>query len=264
MTSTDTTAERGRGLLRRRAGRGPRPPGGGGTPDHGHLRAPRARRRRARLEPRQGSPTAVTSTSGRPWRAPGSTPDPLQRHAGADAPLVWAPQPRFESRSPEARGFLDLADTSDPVVAGDTRGPAQATASRSSVRWSRSPSRLRHLAAQHVDCARRASQDVTPPALLEPVTLDRSIRTAGEEFGRADEDVRFLGDVLDHAATSARQSAAIAAEISDNAHHRMSEHGRDPVPSAVAPAPGAEPVGRKGGRHGPRPEPPAPLPAGAV
>lgn len=137
----------------------------------------------------------------------------------------------------EARGFLDLADTSDPVVAGDVAQLKPRIAIVGEMVALAKP--VAQLAAQHVDCARRASQDVTPPALLEPVTLDRSIRTAGKELGRADEDVRFLGDVLDHAATSARQSAAIAAEISDNAHRRLSEHGRDPVPSAAAPAPGS-------------------------
>jgi len=130
----------------------------------------------------------------------------------------------------EARGFLDLADTSDPVVAGDVAQLKPRIAVVGEMVALAKP------VAQHVDSGRRASQDVTPPALLEPVTLDRSIRTAGKELGRADEDVRLLGDVVDHAATSARQSAAIAAEISDNARRRMSEHGRDSVPSAATSA----------------------------
>ena len=108
----------------------------------------------------------------------------------------------------EARGFLDLADTSDPVVAGDVAQLKPRIAVVGEMVALAKP--VAQLAAQHVDSARRASQDVTPPALLEPVTLERSIATAGKELGRADEDVRLLGDVVDHAATSARQSAGIA------------------------------------------------------
>lgn len=136
----------------------------------------------------------------------------------------------------EARGFLDLTDNSDPVVAGDVAQLKPRIAVVGEMVALAKP--MAQLAAQHVDGARRASQDVTPPALLEPVTLDRSIRTAGKELVRADEDARLLGDVVDHAATSARQSAGIAAEISGNARRRMSEHDRDPVSSA-APAAGS-------------------------
>ena len=60
--------------------------------------------------------------------------------------------------------------------------------------------------------------------------------TAGKELDRADEDVRLLEDVVDHAAANAQQSASIASEISDNARRRMSEHGRDPAPNAAASA----------------------------
>ncbi len=137
----------------------------------------------------------------------------------------------------EARGFLDRAEPSNPVVAGDVAQLKPRIAVVGEMVALAKP--VAQLAAQHVDSARRASQDVTPPTLLEPVTLDRSIRTAGKELGRADEDVRLLGDVVDHAATSARQSAGIAAEISDNARRRMSEHGRDPDASAAAPATGS-------------------------
>ncbi|NHA01266.1 hypothetical protein G5V59_19250 [Nocardioides sp. W3-2-3] len=42
---------------------------------------------------------------------------------------------------------------------------------------------IARLAAQHVDNAHLAAQQVTPPSLLEPVTLERSIATAGKEPG---------------------------------------------------------------------------------
>jgi len=73
--------------------------------------------------------------------------------------------------------------------------------------------------------------------LLEPVSLERSIATAGKELGRADEDVRLLGNVVDHAAASVRESAGIASEITDNARRRMSEQARDPIPSPSLPGP---------------------------
>ena len=55
----------------------------------------------------------------------------------------------------------------------------------------------------------------------------------------ARQDVRLLECVVDHAAVSARQSAGIASEISDNARRRMAEHGRDPAPKATAPVVGS-------------------------
>ena len=137
----------------------------------------------------------------------------------------------------EARGFLDLADTSDPGVAVDVAQLKPRIAVIGEMVALAKP--VAQLAAQHVDSARRASQDVTPPALLEPVTLDRSILIAGKELGRADEDVRLLGELVNPAATSARQSAGSAAEISDTPRRRMTAHGRDPVPSGGAPAAGA-------------------------
>lgn len=81
------------------------------------------------------------------------------------------------------------------------------------------------------------ARQFTPRALLQPVTLARSMATAGKELGRADEDVRLLGNVVDHGATTARESAAIASEITDNARRRIADHGRDPIPSAAVPAP---------------------------
>ena len=94
-------------------------------------------------------------------------------------------------------------------------------------------------ALRHVDSAELAAQQVTPPSLLEPVTLQRSIATAGKELGRADEDVRLLENIVDHAAANARQSAGIASEITDNARRRMAEQGRGQVPRQAAPASGS-------------------------
>jgi hypothetical protein len=88
------------------------------------------------------------------------------------------------------------------------------------------------LATQHVEAANRASLDVTPPAMLEPQTLERSIRSAGKELGRADEDVRLLENVVDRAAATARQSAGVANEISDNATRRMASQQRDSLAGA--------------------------------
>ncbi|WP_121256558.1 hypothetical protein [Nocardioides ferulae] len=94
-------------------------------------------------------------------------------------------------------------------------------------------------AVRHVESARAAARQATPASLLEPVTLERSIATAGKELGRADEDVRLLENVVDHAAANARQSVGIASEITDNARQRMAEQGRDQVPRQVAPASGS-------------------------
>lgn len=63
---------------------------------------------------------------------------------------------------------------------------------------------MAHLAAQHVDSGHVATRQVTAPSLLEPVALERSIVTAGEDLGRVDEDVRLLENVIE-----------------------ISEHGRD-------------------------------------
>ena len=52
-----------------------------------------------------------------------------------------------------------------------------------------------------------------------------------------EKDVRLLGNVVDRAAASARESASIASEITDNARRRMSEQSRDPITSASLPAP---------------------------
>lgn len=135
----------------------------------------------------------------------------------------------------DARTLLDLADTSDPVIASEVAQLKPRIAVVGEMVALAKP--VAQLAAQHAETAHQASRDVTAHGLLEPVSLERSIATAGKELGRADEDVRLLGDVVDHAAASARESAGIASEISDNARRRMSEQSREPVPSASLPTP---------------------------
>jgi hypothetical protein len=163
---------------------------------------------------------------------------------------------RLQARCEDARhlingvyGHLDLAadaadrvhsllaepDASDPRVAANLfRLRSRVAAVHEMVALAKPVART---AARHIDCAQHATQSVTPSALLEPVTRERSIATAGNELGRAEEDVRLLGNVVDHATASARESAAIASEITANARRRMSEQGRGPIPSASLPAP---------------------------
>ena len=129
----------------------------------------------------------------------------------------------------DARTLLDLADTSDPVIASEIAQLKPRIAVVGEMVALAKP--VAQLAAQHVERAHQASRDVTALGLLEPVSLERSIATAGKELGRADEDVRLLGNIVDHAAASARESAGIASEITDNAHRRMPERSRDPIPS---------------------------------
>ena len=135
----------------------------------------------------------------------------------------------------DARTLLDLADTSDPVIASEVAQLKPRIAVVGEMVALAKP--VAQLAAKHVETAHQASQDVTAMGLLEPVSLERSIATAGKELGRADEDVRLLGNVVDHAAASARESAGIASEITDNARRRMSEQSRDPITSPSHPAP---------------------------
>ena len=135
----------------------------------------------------------------------------------------------------DARDLLDLADTSDPVIASEVAQLKPRIAVVGEMVALAKP--VAQLASQHVETAQQASRDVTAMGLLEPVSLERSIATAGKELGRADEDVRLLENVVDHAAANARQSAGIASEITDNARRRMSGQGRDAVPSGWPPAP---------------------------
>lgn len=91
---------------------------------------------------------------------------------------------------------------------------------------------LATLAGDHLDGAREASRAVTSTSLLEPRSLEHSLREAGQELGRADEDLRVLETVVDRASASARQSVGVATEISETAYRRMSNH-RD-VPRAAS------------------------------
>jgi len=137
----------------------------------------------------------------------------------------------------EAHNLLSETDASDPEFARDVAQLGTRVAVVGEMVSLAKP--VARLATRHVDSARRACQQVTPATLLEPVTLERSIVTAGRELGRAHEDVRLLEDVVDRAAANARQAAGIASEISDNARRRMSEHDRDPGSSDAPPAAGS-------------------------
>jgi hypothetical protein len=135
----------------------------------------------------------------------------------------------------EARDRLNDPDTTDPAVATDIAQLNPRIAVLGEMVSLAKP--IARLAARHLESARRASQEITPSAPLEPVALERSIGSAGKELGRADEDVRLVEDVIDRAAASARQAASIASEISDNARRRMTEQARDPNHPVGTPAP---------------------------
>lgn len=135
----------------------------------------------------------------------------------------------------EARELLTSLNTSDPALAADVAQLQPRVAILGEVVAIARP--LAQLATQHVESARKASQDVTPSGLLEPQTLERSIRAAGCELGRAHEDVRLLETVVERAASQAHESVGIATEISDNARQRMATR-RDHLPIA-SPAPAA-------------------------
>lgn len=93
---------------------------------------------------------------------------------------------------------------------------------------------LATLAGDHLDGAREASRAVTATSLLEPRSLEHSLRQAGQELGRADEDLRILESVVDRASESARLSVGVATEISETANRRMSNH-RDVPRAAYSP-----------------------------
>lgn len=134
----------------------------------------------------------------------------------------------------EAHDLLQDVDTSDPEIASEVAQLKPRLAVVGEMIDLAKP--MARLTAQHVDSAQRAAQQVTPPSLLEPVTLERSIAASGKELGRADEDLRLLENVVDHAAANARQSAGIARDIIDNARRRMAEQGRGQVLRQASPA----------------------------
>src|SRR3546814_16514987 len=94
---------------------------------------------------------------------------------------------------------------------------------------------MARLTAQHVDNAQLAAQQVTPPALLEPVTLERRIATAGKELGPADEDLRLLENVVDPAAANPRLSARIATHIPSYSPLPLPDPARGPCPPHAPP-----------------------------
>ncbi len=164
----------------------------------------------------------------------------LQRRCSDNAELTDELTGHLERASQavaDAHDLLRDADTTDPALARDVAQLKPRLAVVGEMVDLANP--MARLAAQHVESAHQAAQQVTPPSLLEPVSLERSIATAGKELGRAEEDVRLLENVVDHAAASARQSAGIASEITDNARRRMAEQGRAEVPRQAAPPVGS-------------------------
>jgi hypothetical protein len=137
----------------------------------------------------------------------------------------------------EAHNLLSQTDATDPEFARDVAQLRTRVAVLGEMVSLAKP--VARLATRHVDSALRACHQVSPATMLEPVTLERSIVTAGSELDRADEDVRLLENVVDHAAANAQQAAGIASEISDNARRRMAEHGRGQMPGKAAPAVGS-------------------------
>lgn len=137
----------------------------------------------------------------------------------------------------DSRDRLAEVDTSDPAVAADVEQLLPRVAVLGEVLSLARP--IAQLASDHVEAARQASRDVTAPGLLEPQTLERSIRSASSELGRADEDVRLLETVVERAAAQAHESVGIATDISDNARLRMSAHQDHQPLGAPGPAAGA-------------------------
>ncbi len=126
----------------------------------------------------------------------------------------------------EARDRLSQVDTSDTALAADVEQLQPRVAILGEVVNLARP--IAQLASDHVESARQASREVTAPGLLVPQTLERSLRAAGNQLDRADEDVRLLETVVERAASQAHESVGIAAEISDNARARMDAHRDHP------------------------------------
>ncbi len=138
----------------------------------------------------------------------------------------------------EARDRLAEVDTNDPALAVDVEQLQPRVVILGEVVNLARP--IVQLASDHVESAREASRDVTAPGLLEPQTLERSLRAARSQLDRADEDVRLLETVVERAASQAHESVGIATEISDNARMRMDAHRDGPGGHSLGgPAPAA-------------------------
>lgn len=101
------------------------------------------------------------------------------------------------------------------------------------------------LAARHARAAQHTSMEATAAAVLQPGTLEHTINTATRELGRADEDLRLLGTVVDRASVTARESVDAASELSD-AGTRLT-HKEAPPPGGP-PASPAHVLGRGAAR----------------
>lgn len=136
----------------------------------------------------------------------------------------------------QARDMLAGVDNTDPDTADIAQLRPRVAALGELVELARP---IAALAVKHLESAREASHHVTAQGLLVPQSLERSIRATGAAIRHADEDVRLLDGVVDRAAMSARQSAGVATEISDNAARRMASERRAAKPGGVrVPRPG--------------------------
>lgn len=121
----------------------------------------------------------------------------------------------------EAATLLDQVDPSDPAIA---QLRPRLTVLDEMVQLAKPVVRDAH---DHLESAGLMSRNMPATALLEPQDPDRTIRNAGKELGRADEDVRLLDRVVERATSTAHQTTGLAAEISDNARQRMADHARE-------------------------------------
>lgn len=126
----------------------------------------------------------------------------------------------------EARDPLAEVDTSDPALAADVEQLQPRVVILGEVVNVARP--IAQLANDNVVSARQVSREVTAPGLLEPQTLERSLRAAGGQLDRADEGVRLLETVVERAAAQANESVGVATGVSGNARKRMDAHRDHP------------------------------------
>lgn len=91
---------------------------------------------------------------------------------------------------------------------------------------------LVRLVNHHVDTAAEESRAITAGSLLQERSLEHSLRTATQEIGLVNEDLRMLDNVVERASANARQSTGIAEEINDRAAERLHNHRDRPRPAA--------------------------------
>ncbi|MDN5899599.1 MAG: hypothetical protein L0H74_05970 [Brachybacterium sp.] len=86
----------------------------------------------------------------------------------------------------------------------------------------------------HVRAVHRASAELSAEALLRPQPLRASIRSAGQELGRADEGVRILDNVMHRAAEHAHASVDLAHHVASDAERLQSSQRRERAGAGAA------------------------------